>query len=788
MKKILLISVGTFLGLTSFGQVINTFPYVEDFEGEGISTSCSGYVMLSTGWSNDAADSGNDWNGDIGGTGSGGTGPSVDYNPGTGTGHYMYTETSGCSSDTRNMLSPWFDLTGNTGAEVSFAYHMLGATMGTMALEYRVGINDPWTGLVAPFTDNVNLWQISTTDIAFLTSEDSVQFKVVGNTGTSFTSDMAIDNFTVNAGSFSGSIINVQDVVCFGQATGEMTATSQFGVAPISYAWSNGDTTATISGLTPGEYCCILTDANSNSVIVCDTIYDLAPSPLEVYAHTPSEWICTDSMGLLVIDSLTGGVPVGTQTCGISGLGCTGSVDTLSSNASFAGFNSSTGYPSPLGNWYWGARHQMAYTASELTAAGVQPGNISGIAFYIDPVAGLQGSTPNLDGWNIKLGCSPDSVMTAWDNSPVEVYPPTNITITTGWNWFEFPAPYFWDGTSTLIVETCLNNSSFTNNAAVGYETTSYTSCIYYRADASGVCGNNTITGTSSNRPVIRFTNCAANASYNYTYSWSNGASSDTSYAPVGTYTLTVEDAIGCVDSTVQITFNESAPVNIDDMTICETNPADYIATPGFDSYMWSTSETTSTISITTGGTYYVDAVDSLGCPTSDTAYVTAIPAPVLAASPSPETFGGDGAVYLSIYGDAYPFTVDWDNDGTGDNDDTENIFNLTAGDYTVVVTDTNGCYSTLTVTVTSVVGLEENSFEMAVYPNPVQEFVNIQLTEIDANTTFQVIDIKGQVVTAPIAVIDNIAKLDMSQVSDGIYFIRVTHNGTTREVKVVKQ
>ena len=32
--------------------------------------------------------------------------------------------------------------------------------------------------------------------------------------------------------------------------------------------------------------------------------------------------------------------------------------------------NSATGYPAVFGNFYWGARHQMLYTAAELTAMG----------------------------------------------------------------------------------------------------------------------------------------------------------------------------------------------------------------------------------------------------------------------------------------------------------------------------------------------------------------------------------------------------------------------------------
>ena len=120
MRKLLL-SVGMMVTAGAMAQVINTFPYNQDFEGEGASTGCSGYVMLSPGWNNDLGDMGNDWAADAGGTGSTGTGPAVDYNPGTSGGKYMYTETTGCMNDTRNLESPWFDFTATTGLELSYA-------------------------------------------------------------------------------------------------------------------------------------------------------------------------------------------------------------------------------------------------------------------------------------------------------------------------------------------------------------------------------------------------------------------------------------------------------------------------------------------------------------------------------------------------------------------------------------------------------------------------------------------------------------------------------------------
>ena len=45
--------------------------------------------------------------------------------------------------------------------------------------------------------------------------------------------------------------------------------------------------------------------------------------------------------------------------------------------------NSTTGYPAPYGNWYWGARNQFLILASELTAAGLSAGNLTNLAFDV---------------------------------------------------------------------------------------------------------------------------------------------------------------------------------------------------------------------------------------------------------------------------------------------------------------------------------------------------------------------------------------------------------------------
>ena len=51
-----------------------------------------------------------------------------------------------------------------------------------------------------------------------------------------------------------------------------------------------------------------------------------------------------------------------------------------------------------------------------------------------------------------------------------------------------------------------------------------------------------------------------------------------------------------------------------------------------------------------------------------------------------------DGAIDITVTGGNVPYSFDWSEDGVGDFNDPEDITNLSAGTYTVVVRDVKGC------------------------------------------------------------------------------------------------
>lgn len=147
--------------------------------------------------------------------------------------------------------------------------------------------------------------------------------------------------------------------------------------------------------------------------------------------------------------------------------------------------NSNTSYPAPYGNWYHGAKHQMLIRASELISAGAGAGNITALAFDVATAEG----TP-LSGFEIKLKNTTSTTVTNFENGLTTVYSVSAYTETAGWNTHTFSTPFYWDGSSNLLVETCFDNSAYTLNAVVNQTTTSFNSTAYYRADLSTVCSS----------------------------------------------------------------------------------------------------------------------------------------------------------------------------------------------------------------------------------------------------------------------------------------------------------
>ncbi|WP_421751263.1 fibronectin type III domain-containing protein [Croceimicrobium sp.] len=170
-------------------------PYSTDFEG----ISTGNYTTFDNCWTTFGTTN-PAWYADVNGTGSSGTGPNFDHTTGGG-GVYMFLETSSPSSlgDTNVLYSPPIDISPLTNPQVSFWYHMYGATMGNLRIwaedtggnrtvldsiigQQQTSGSDPWLQMQIPLSG---------------LASGTYRFLFEGIGGSSFTSDMAIDDFAV---------------------------------------------------------------------------------------------------------------------------------------------------------------------------------------------------------------------------------------------------------------------------------------------------------------------------------------------------------------------------------------------------------------------------------------------------------------------------------------------------------------------------------------------------------------------------------------------------------------
>ncbi|MCK9399962.1 MAG: gliding motility-associated C-terminal domain-containing protein [Bacteroidales bacterium] len=134
------------------------------------------------------------------------------------------------------------------------------------------------------------------------------------------------------------------------------------------------------------------------------------------------------------------------------------------------------------------------------------------------------------------------------------------------------------------------------------------------------------------------------------------------------------------------------------DLTICEGNTVTLNANCEADLYSWSTGQFGSpTITVSDSGTYWVRAsFNETGCSDSDTVHVGFYPPIQINESAlvvTPTTCNGaTGSITgLAIEG-TEPMQYQWE-DLSGNNFGTDiDVFNLSAGQYVLTVTDANGC------------------------------------------------------------------------------------------------
>jgi hypothetical protein len=178
--------------------------------------------------------------------------------------------------------------------------------------------------------------------------------------------------------------------------------------------------------------------------------------------------------------------------------------------------------------------------------------------------------------------------------------------------------------------------------------------------------------------------------------------------------------------------------------------------------------------------TYTVTGTALNGCQASDQVLVTVNATPVALVS-----VVNDVTVAASPSGMNYQ----WINCASGTDIPTATAAQFTAtanGSYAVIVTSLQGCEDVSDCITISSVGLDQMDItEMNVFPNPTNGEVNVSIPE-SVSVNVSIFDAQGKLVAEQMNVTNN-GKLNISNVTPGVYMVRLTAENATQTFRVVK-
>jgi surface protein len=169
-------------------------------------------------------------------------------------------------------------------------------------------------------------------------------------------------------------------------------------------------------------------------------------------------------------------------------------------------------------------------------------------------------------------------------------------------------------------------------------------------------------------------------------------------------------------------------------------------------------------------GNYYLLITDANNCQKADTFQIT---------EPDEIIINGtinDNNISTMVVGGITPYSYEW----TGPNNFTsnaDNLSNLANGDYTLVVTDANGCEQSVNFNIDfdTNAPFHLNNQNIRLYPNPTKNFINIDLDQNIGRVNISITDLYGKTVFNQDYENMPHEKINLENLANGIYTLRIT-------------
>ena len=616
------------------------------------------------------------------------------------------TDNNGCSVLSGNIVLN--NNPGNLAVASTSSDESCGNATGTINLTLNGGsspYNYTWLPNVSSGPSATGLsagtYVFTIDDANGCTIQDSVE--ILDNTGT-----LSLDNFSVI------------DEIC-GNTIGAIDLTISGGAAPITYLWSNGATTEDISALSAGTFSCIISDNNGCSINTGTINVANNAGTLAISNILTIDEACGNALGGINItitggatpytflwntgatsEDLLTGLSAGNYFCNVTdNNGCSiqvqatiqnsqGSLYTISNVVTDESCSAANGEINlnPQGGstpytfvWSNGA------TSEDIN--GLSAGNYTVTITDAGGCTLIENFTVNNSGANLLI-----SNVVIDDELCGNNLGAINISVQGGTSPFNFN----WSDGSTLedltnavagnysvtVVDAngCATNGSYTINENTG----SLSISSFVISNESCGDGTGAIDVTLSTPSAL-------------TYSWSNGATTeDISGLNLGSYTFTATDINGCSVDSTGIVQNITGGFTASITAITDENCGD--ATGAIDitvsggtlpyTFVWDNGATTEDLSGLSAGTYFLVITDDNGCSTNLNATMNNISGTLAitsAVTNDENCNDGAGFIDLTVNGTNTPFTYSWDHGPT-----TQDLSGLSAGLYTVTITDAAGC------------------------------------------------------------------------------------------------
>jgi gliding motility-associated-like protein len=446
------------------------------------------------------------------------------------------------------------------------------------------------------------------------------------------------------------SLVSTTNVSCFGGSNGTATVTANGGVPPYRFSWPNGQTTATATGLAAGTYTATVTDNNGCSSSVSMQITQ--PALLTVVNIATTAVSCRGGSNGTASAFIQGGSSPYTFTWSNGGSGQ--SISNLAAGTYFLTVTDGNGC--------------RAFSQGIVT----QPAS---------NLVGFINTTPALCN-----GASNGEMTVIISGGTV----PASGDYTYVWS----------NGASSAVVSNvAAGNYSVTVTDANGC-TISLSATVGQAGNLNlSVVGSTPATCPGANNGTATVT--ANGGTGTLSFQWSNGQNTPNATGlAAGVYTVTVTDANGCSQNT-SVTVTEGAAINLvtavtDVRCFGESNGRLDVTSSNISLYFWSTGQVGNPLSNLPAGQYTLTVVDTRGCSTT-AVYNVAQPDQLLSEittiNPVLCHNGSTANLTATVTGGTAGYGFNWSNGITAPNNS-----NVPSGNYSVSITDANGCRSVSSV------------------------------------------------------------------------------------------